>query len=77
MGTKFTTKFLYVQSGDGVKKPILQFKKDQGDTCKYKRYNYRIQYDRQISIYFSTGKVFDYLYLLYFQSICGLLNSVG
>ena len=47
MGTKFTTTFWYVQSGDGVKKPILQFKEDQGD-----RYGYRIRYNRQISIYF-------------------------
>ena len=31
MGTKFTTKFWYMGSGGGVKKPILQFKEDQGD----------------------------------------------
>ena len=31
MGTKFTTTFWYVQSGVGVKKPILQFKEDQGE----------------------------------------------
>ena len=31
MGTKFTTKFWYVRSGDAAKKPILQFKEDQGD----------------------------------------------
>ena len=39
MGTKFTTKFWNVQSGDGVKKRILQFKEDQGD--RYERYQIR------------------------------------
>ena len=52
-----------MQSGDGVKRPILQFKEDQGD--RYERY--RIRYDQQISIYFfSTGKFFD---SIYFKSI--------
>ena len=35
MGIKFTTKFWFMQSGeirDGVKRPMLQFKEDQGDT---------------------------------------------
>ena len=54
MATKFATKFWYVQSGDGVKKPILQFKEDQGD--RYERY--WIRYDRQISIYFFNRKSF-------------------
>ena len=39
---------IYMQSGDGVKKPILQFKEDQRDRYEH----YRIRYNRQISIYF-------------------------
>ena len=35
MGTKFTTKFWYMGSGGGVKKPILQFKEDQGDRYEW------------------------------------------
>ena len=56
MGTKFTTKFWYVQSEDGVKRPILHFKEDQGD-----RYE---QYDRVLS----TDFLFQ-LTLIYFYSI--------
>ena len=70
MGTKFTctTKFWYVQSGDGVKKPILQFKEDRGD--RYERY--RIWYDQQSSICFFQPVKFFIIYF-YFQSICGVL----
>lgn len=44
IGTKFTTKVWYVQSGDAGNKPILPFKQDQVD-----RYE---QCDWQISIHF-------------------------
>ena len=71
MGTKFTTKFWYMQSEDRVKKHILQFKEDQGDRYE----SCWIRYDWQISIYLSTA--FEYLFLLYFQSVFGLLNSIG
>ena len=37
MGIKFTTKFWFVQSEDGVKRPMLQFKEDQVDW--YEQYN--------------------------------------
>ena len=43
---KFTTKFWYVQSGDGVKKPILQLKEDPVRLTDF----YSL---------FSTGKNFD------------------
>ena len=42
--------------------------------------NGMIRYDRQVSalyFLFSTGKVFYSIFLLHFQSICGLLNNVG
>ena len=59
MGTKFTTKFWYMQSGDGVIRPILPFKEDQGDSYE--------QYAWQISITFFNWKRF--LTLSYFFSI--------
>ena len=58
MGTKFTNKFWYVWSGDGVKKPILQFKGDQGD-----------RYDRQISIYFFRLDTFLTLFIFTLFSV--------
>ena len=62
MGTKFTTKFLYVQSGDRVKKLILQFKEDQGDRYKC----YWIRYIWHFSIYFFQPVKF---FTIYFYSI--------
>ena len=60
MGTKFTTKCWYVRSGDGVKKPILPFKEDHGDT--YERY------DQQISISCFQLKKFLTLFTVNFWS---------
>ena len=73
MGTKFTTKFWYVQSGDRVKKPVLQFKEVQGDE------RYRIRYDRQISIYFFQPVKFltIYFYSIFSRFVVYLTVSAG
>ena len=71
-----TTKFWYVQSGNRVKKHILLFKGDQENRYELGT-NGMIRYNRQISFTFFSWKSFFYLFILCFQSICGLLNSVG
>ena len=61
LGSKFITKCWYVQSGDGVKKPLLPFKEDQGDTYEW--------YNGKISISFFQLEKFSTLFIFTLFSV--------